>query len=364
MTNTFKYEDIADKLKNYIASQPAESFLPPMRQLMADYNISQATLERCLRELEHTGLIKRIPRKGIQVSSKKKEKSNLLGVLITNIDSFFDKAFVDAVTKRAAQDNYQIITCSSQNDAERENELICEMAENGVDGFIIRPGKDHRIRRSNFELGRIAAPLQSLPHVLLESETYNEQSLCVNLEYYESARKTTGLILDKGYRNIAFVSSFNTKAEVDIFDGFRAALNSHNLPQDEIETLHLKRGRSNKLTQLEELIAHKPQCIFISYSAYVVLLEEILKKRNIKVPEDILIVSLIDEEYEKSQQIPLIAMEKPATLAGTLCCEKLLKKIDSHKSEDNTVNLDINVKIDKEIEEYFSEAHIGVLSGL
>lgn len=65
-----RYEEVADELRQMVATMPENDKLPSIRSLMQQFNVSQATLDRSLNTLEGNGFIRRCSGQGYYVPEK------------------------------------------------------------------------------------------------------------------------------------------------------------------------------------------------------------------------------------------------------------------------------------------------------
>jgi len=98
-----KYQRILAQLSRIIERKAPGTRLPTVRQLMAEYAVSQAAIERCLDELVRCGQVRRERCRGLYVDGVQ-PKTNVIGVY-TDADapSHSNSLFIDGVRAAAAR---------------------------------------------------------------------------------------------------------------------------------------------------------------------------------------------------------------------------------------------------------------------
>ncbi|QOV20713.1 LacI family DNA-binding transcriptional regulator [Blautia liquoris] len=118
------------------------------------------------------------------------------------------------------------------------------------------------------------------------------------MENYNSVFKLTKHLIDKGIKTFGFIGDINyAKSNHERYEGFLGALDDHNLALDHTLTLTGSIGEDTYKEEIElflDTLSSIPQA-FVCASDYVAcLLISSLRKRNIRVPHDILVTGFDD----------------------------------------------------------------------
>lgn len=96
--------------------------------------ISPKTKEKILNAAKEYGYVK-----NLKANSLSSGKSYILGVVAFDLDNDYFAQTVDAISKRAAEMGYSVITALSYKELEKEKKAISQMIAIGVDGIILCP---------------------------------------------------------------------------------------------------------------------------------------------------------------------------------------------------------------------------------
>jgi DNA-binding LacI/PurR family transcriptional regulator len=103
---------------------------------MADLGASQATIERCLDELQRNGRVRREPGRGVFVIGTEK-RSNLIGVYTDGERSPYPNAlFLEGVRSLAKDAGFHVADFGPKNEFESQQSLLSTMCNMGFDGII------------------------------------------------------------------------------------------------------------------------------------------------------------------------------------------------------------------------------------
>jgi LacI family transcriptional regulator len=144
----------------------------------------------------------------------------VIGVVIEDLANPFYSAVTRAVEKVARQHGFMVLTASSDEDAERERELVEEFCARRVDGLVIVPAaKDHRYLQPE-----LAAGIQA---VFVDRPAGRIQADAVLLDNAGGARAAVEHLLAGGHRRIACIGDATTIATAaERVRGYREALDA------------------------------------------------------------------------------------------------------------------------------------------
>jgi LacI family transcriptional regulator len=149
-----------------------------------------------------------------------------VGVVIEDLANPFYSALTREVEKVARRHESMVLIGSSDEDPERERELVEELCARRVDGLVIVPAaNDHRYLRPELSAG-VQAVFVDRPAGRIAADA-------VLLDNAGGARRGVEHLIAGGHRRIGFVgdaTSIRTAAER--LRGYREALEAHGLPVD------------------------------------------------------------------------------------------------------------------------------------
>lgn len=230
------------------------------------------------------------------------QKSSLVAVVVYDITSSFWSGAVSAI-ESALGNVYSVVLCNSYGDLEHEKRIIQTLRLRGIAGVIITP--------ASTEVGHlIALQQQGIPVVLFERT--NEPSLSfVKGDDAASTARTVEMCCRDGHHNIALLSA-STRI-IGIIDriavfhdtvkrlGIAGCCAAFELPKGDIEsikTIFLQRVRDFSVVLcMEDEIAAK--------------LLTVLIEANIRVPDDLSIISWNNSNFLDYLPVPLTSIRVP-----------------------------------------------------
>lgn len=134
--------------------------LPTVQELIANYSVSYATVNRTLIELEREGVITKRQGKGLYVNRNINRKPKCVGLIIPSPINEY-KIFMNilnGIKSVLEKSNINLLISISNMSHQLESENISQMVERGIDGLIIyledyyRKNYDHieQLKKSNY----------------------------------------------------------------------------------------------------------------------------------------------------------------------------------------------------------------------
>lgn len=215
---------MADKQKKRFK----KTALPTMRDVAARAGVSAATVSNVLggrrqvRQELRDRVFAAIDATGYRpnqlASSLRLKRSNTIGILVPDLTNPFFAAFVHRLEDLAAENGYQIILASSNEDERREADRLRTLLSRRIDGLIIAPARD---QTPALEEQRLHLP----PTVLMDRGFGHTEFDTVAADNMEAARLGCRHLIGLGHRDIAFIVTSTTIANMrERVDGYLSAL--------------------------------------------------------------------------------------------------------------------------------------------
>ena len=158
--------------------------------------VNEDTRQRVLRAIEETGYIPNLMAKGL-----KQAQTQTIGLLVTDIKNEFFTDVVHIIDTEARKDGYQVFVSSSDEDPQKEHEIIRAFCERRVDGIIWSPTRDS----DKFSLEYLRR--MQVPVVMIDRSIGGDFDF-VGVENYESTKLLVRYVVGLGYRKIGFLAGF------------------------------------------------------------------------------------------------------------------------------------------------------------
>jgi len=256
-------------------------------------------------------------------------RSNIIGIIVPTADRTFFSSVVRGIEEIANTAKYNVMICQTYDSYEKEVKTVEALLNARVDGIIASFAKE-TVNFDHF----LKVRERGIPMILFDRSNDALEVSHVVVDDYQGGYKATEHLIQQGCKRIAH---FTNTRKISIYKerlrGYREALQDNGLTYDEslvVESdLQLEDGRNSmlKLLQLKEI----PDGVF-SASAYGILgALQILKEKNIKIPEDVALVGFSNEPYTSFTEPPLSAVDQHSMRMGNAAAEIFLAEIASGK---------------------------------
>ncbi len=245
--------------------------------------------------------------------------SNVIGLVVVDVLSPFFMEIAHAVERAARDAGHVVILCNSENEHDKEADLLQMLAAQRVRGALLSPagGDEPSI-----------AGLHGFPVVYLDYKETPE-SCSVSVDHVAGGYLAANHLLSLGHTKLAFVGGrpglqqFALRAR-----GMREAILAAGLdPADTLVEVHeagigLESGRDAAQRLLAEGLP-SGICCGNDMIAFGVFRE--LRRRGVRIPEDVALVGYDDVEFAKSWIVPLTSVRQPTQEMGRRAAELLLE---------------------------------------
>ena len=253
-------------------------------------------------------------------------RSKTLGVLVPHIQGHFFPEVVHGITVAASKAGYQVLICQSNEDVQQERQQLDLFMNAQVDGILVSLAKTTQ-DFSHFEQVRA----QQVPLVFFDRAVEGfegEHVRAVVLDDYQGAYQVVAHLVEQGCRRIAHLSGpLHLGIYKNRHQGYLDALRDHGLPvAPELTVLceMNQRGGTRAARQLLRLPT-LPDAIFSSNDLAVVGALQAIKKRGLRVPQDIALVGFSNEAFTELTEPQLSSVDQCCGQMGQAAVRLLLQ---------------------------------------
>ncbi|MBG6236096.1 LacI family transcriptional regulator [Pedobacter sp. CAN_A7] len=262
--------------------------------------------------------------------SLKERRSKSIGVLVSEVANHYFSQAINGIESIAYDRGYHVIITQTHESYEREKINIQHLASRSVDGLLVSLSAETSDTTHLKNLHQRGLPIVFFDRVAADIDTHK---IVANNE--KGAFEATEFLINKGYKRIAHLTSTShLSISIERLLGYKKALQQHHLPVCEDYIKHCAHGGMfldevesaiNSLMNLPE----KPDAIFVAGDRLSVGCLMVLKKLNIKVPDDIGIAGFSNSDVLDLLNPPLTAVHQPAYEIGQIATEMLINLIES-----------------------------------
>lgn len=265
--------------------------------------------------------------------------SNLLGVLIPDIQNPFYVEVLRGIEDVAYENKYALIMCNFSQDEKKEQLYLDILQSEGIDGLIAAPTHEHDQKVIN--LVKTGLPMVCVDRGLLDVDVD-----LVAVENTKGAYMAVDHLAKSGYKRIAYISGLpQIPSSKQRENGYLEALTANNL---EIDRKLIKYGDSRHESGVklcEELLnlSNPPDAVFTGNNLITLGALETIHSKGLKIPDEIAIIGFDDMYWSISLNPPLTAVKQPAYEIGKRAAELLIQRINDPQR--STVNMILKTEL-------------------
>jgi LacI family transcriptional regulator len=254
-------------------------------------------------------------------------KTNTIGVVIPEIVHYFFSTVISGIESVAYEAGYNVILTQSNESAQREATDLKALFNSRVDGMLIS------ISRETNHYEHIESILaKDVPVVFFDRSYDNPNTSKVLVDDYEGAYEAVKHLIEQGCRRIAHLEMAPGLAIAeDRKRGYIDALKDHNLPVDDKLTIICPSGSlEDGQRAAEQLLSLKkrPDSIFANNDLLAFGAMQVIKKRGLRIPDDIAIVGYSNWFFSALMDPPLSSVHQPGFEMGMEAARLLISQIE------------------------------------
>lgn len=273
-------------------------------------------------------------------------KSETIGLIIPNISDTFYSKIAGYVELKAKDLGYTVLFSSSNEDPKKEGELIRSMLNRQVEGLIIASTQQNQQEIRSLKQDKF-------PFVLIDRHYPESDTNYVVVDNFNGLKTVTAHLLKLGRRKIGFVSlKPGLEAIRQRLLGYQSALEDYNIDYNKelVKELSPKNYEEEIKSAISELLKFPNSVDSIVFSTHYLTsvgLRE-LKRKNVKVPQEVAIVSFDELTAFDLVDPPITAVIQPVKDIANSAVDILINEIEGKVSAmDNKRILDSKLEIRK-----------------
>ena len=241
-------------------------------------------------------------------------KSNIIGVIIPNIEHQFTATLLKGIIYNADLNGYKVIICESFNNEQKQAALLETMVQFGVDGVLLS------LVKKNTNVDEILDMMQHIPLILFDRVSAKVPCTQIVIDDEEAAFKAVEHLINTGKKRIAIIKETESSILSEKrYAGYLKALKKYGIDLDEslvmsCENLTIAEGK--KLAKVLVGLQHKPDGIFAITDEAGIGAIQVLTKNKIKIPEDVAVVGFSNSVYSTIIKPKLTTIDQPGNRIG------------------------------------------------
>jgi len=260
--------------------------------------------------------------------SLKNQKSNIIGIIIPQIVHHFFSSIISGIEEYASQQGYNVIIAQSNECVEKEIANIQTLTSNMVDGIIVSRTKE----TSDFSHFQNVIEMD-IPIVFFDRTCHGLKADKVVIDDYKAAYEATEHLIKTGCKKIVHFSGPEIlKISSKRMWGFRDALKENNIESSDDLIINADNFEKGKLA-IRKLIDENniPDGIFTVNDMTAAGVVNVLRKRGIKIPDDVSVIGFTNGLISNITEPPLSTVEQNGFMMGQKSAEILINRIENDK---------------------------------
>ncbi|MFA1820161.1 LacI family DNA-binding transcriptional regulator [Virgibacillus oceani] len=268
----------------------------------------------------------------------KQMKTNVIGIVLSNLQNPFWSSVLDGVEDRCQSLNYNLMICNSKEDAKLEAEHIKGLRVRQVDGLIMNP------TMKNEELYKEIAENND-PFVSINRKIPGLNIKTITINNVQGAKLAVDHLLKIGRNKIAILvyPYNNISPRLERIEGYKKAIKNFHEPVEYSYVHEIEETKGVAKEQVKKLLKEDmaPNAILSTNNMMTLEILEGIKESGLKVPDDISVIGYDETVWSMHLNPPLTTVSQPAYEMGGLAAEQLIDLIENKKhNQANTVELE------------------------
>jgi DNA-binding LacI/PurR family transcriptional regulator len=271
----------------------------------------------------------------------RRQSSQILGLVISDIQNSFFTSLVRAVEDVASQNNYAVFLCNSDEDVRKEKMYIDLLLAEQVAGVVISP---------TCETDTACARLVSsgIPVVTVDRRLFEVPAPCVVVDNAQAAYDVTTHLLEDGHRRIGgLFGPVTMTTGRERYEGYARALQTHGLPVlPELVRTGAPHEAEGRAFARELLTAPEPPTALLGGNNLLTMGALCaIRELGLRIPRDIGIASFDVVPWMPLFEPTLTVVAMPTYEMGRIAAEILLRCIaeDEVRAEDVILHANLQV---------------------
>ncbi|MGV6830647.1 MAG: LacI family DNA-binding transcriptional regulator [bacterium] len=291
------------------------------RALSDHPDISQETKNKVQKVADELKYVPNIFARGFR-----KHKTNIIGVIVPDITHYFTTTIIKGILSQATLQGYRVIISESGKQVSKQEDMLKTMLQFDVDGILLSLDKATR------NINTILEIKNTIPLILFDKASNKIPCTQIVINEEEASFNAIDHLINIGKKRIAIIKeneySFNSENR---YNGYLRALKEHNIEVDEkiilsVDDISMKHG--SRLTNILLSLKNRPDAIFAITDSAAIGAIKVLKKFNIKIPEEIAVLGFSNSAHSTIIEPNLTTIDQPGERMGVTAVQYLIEEIE------------------------------------
>lgn len=267
--------------------------------------------------------------------SLKSGKTNTIGLIVADISNPFFSSIARIIEDEARNQGYVVIFGSSDESAEKSQDLINVFLNRQVDAFIIAPAE-------NTEKQIKALQKNNIPVVLIDRYFPTLETDSVHINNFQAAYEAVEHLIHNGRRKIAMMAYDTSLPHMkERKNGYKEALKANGIGfrKEWLRQASYQQIAKDVAAEMKQLLypALKVDAFFFATNTLAVESLKIINRSGIKVPEDLAIISFDESDAFDFFYSPLSYVSQSLADIGKGAVKLVIDRINNSEKKYTTI---------------------------
>lgn len=263
-------------------------------------------------------------------SNLRTQKTNTIGVIAHELNSYFITAVLAGIEEVATAAGYDILIAHSNETVSKEITNAHNLFNKRVDGVIASLAYD------TADLAHFEPFIKKhIPLLFFDRIDNNIAATQVVIDNIKAGYDATKHLIEQGCKRIVHATaSLKRNVYAERLEGYKKALTDSNIPFDESLVLVNDFAEDTGKLIAETVLAMNPipDGIFITNDFCAAMCMSSLKDAGIKIPDDIAIVGFNNDVVSRMVEPKITTVDYPGKLMGKMVAERLIQQLQTKKN--------------------------------
>lgn len=257
-------------------------------------------------------------------------KSHSIGLLVLDVRNPFFTDLARGAEEAAAEHHMSILLANSDENHEREKQLLSLFEEQRVAGLLVSPV-------SSDIKDLVSARDRGTPIVLVDRQSKDKTLSSVAVDDVAGGFMALSHLIETGRKRIMFAGGpMSIQQIADRLKGSKKAIKSQDNAELEVfatKNLTVLEGRAVGEAILSRPASQRPDAVFAANDLLAIgIMQVLVVAKNISIPRDIALVGYDDISFASSALISLSSVRQPSALIGAQAIELLIEETEARQN--------------------------------
>lgn len=338
-TNEPKYQRVKEHIVDYILNNNLK-YNDPIKseiELMKEFDVSRHTIRKAIGDLVNEGWLYKHQGRGTFVANtepKSPGKGKLIGVITTYIKDYIFPEIISGIEGVLSEQGYSIILGNTNNNIEKEREILKNMLKHHLSGLIVEPTKSIFPNHNQDLFLRLQS--QGVPILFIHATYQNVNASYVIEDDQKAGYLATKHLIENGHRRIAGIFKQDDMQGHGRYSGYLQALREAGLDLGEGDVLWYTTENKNQVMDkknyktLEELVAGCSGLVCYNDQISMGVIQQ-LAQLGKTVPKNLSLVSFDNSDIANKGEVKLTTIAHPKGMLGEKAGLHMLSLIQKKK---------------------------------